>query len=247
MSKLNALIQKEVFNPVVRFTGDKREGRFLHRNLRKNLEDPDAAAAIRSLRDQVFFAESKEGKTIGFTGPRGREGATSMAILLGLSLGELKRNQVVFIDGRMDRQNFAIYAEMFGLQQNPNTYETDCGLSQSYLTKDRNFCFLVPSKGLQPIQVFSSDEFGNFVSGLRKSFDYVLFDLPPLLTSSETRMALAHLDMLFLVCGAKRTTFSEIEKSKKLATSVGRPITGVLVNRQQAPWWTALFGRDSFF
>jgi Mrp family chromosome partitioning ATPase len=247
MSKANALIQQEVFNPLVRFGGDKREGRFLLKNLRKNIDDPAAAAAIQNLRDHVFFAEAKEGKTIGFTGPRGREGATSMAILLGLSLGELKRNRVVFIDGRMDRQNFAIYAEMFGLQQNPTTYETGCGLSQSYNTKNRNFCFLVPGPDVKPLAVFSNGEFGNFVGDLRRAFDYVLFDLPPLLISSETRLALMHLDLLFLVCKARKTTFADIEKSKRLAVSVGRPISGAIVNGQRAPWWTALFGQDSFF
>jgi Mrp family chromosome partitioning ATPase len=245
--KTNALIKQDIFNPLVRFTSDKREGRQLLKNLKKNIDNPEAAFAIQGLRDQIFFAAAKGGKTIGFAGPRGEEGVTSTSILLGLTLGDLKRNRVVFIDGRMDRRNFAIFSEMFGLVPNAMTYNNGCGLFQCFNTKNRNFCFLTPGASLESLEVFSNSEFVHLVGELREAFDYVVFDLPPLLSSSETRMALPHLDLFFLVCTARKSTFDDIEKCKKMAASVGRTISGVILNRQRAPFWTALFGRDAFY
>jgi Mrp family chromosome partitioning ATPase len=246
----NELIKQTVLNPLVRFSPHhKREGRLLLRTLRKNMNDPEAAFTIQHMRDKIFFhtGKTKGGKAIGLSGPLGKEGATSLSILLGLTLSELKRNRVVFIDGRMERRLFALYSEMFGLTKNALNYNNGCGFFQCYNTKNRNLCFLTPGAAMEPLEIFSNNEFVHLMGDLREAFDYIVFDMPPVLGSSESRMILPYLDLFFLVCAAGKTTFSEVEKSKKMVGEVGGTISGVLMNRQKVPFWAWLFGKDTFF
>jgi Mrp family chromosome partitioning ATPase len=248
--KTTALIKHEVFNPLARFTSGKRQGRLLLKTLRRSLDDPEAAYAVQHLRDQIFFhplEQGKGGKVVGISGARGNEGSTSIGILLGLTLGELKRNRVVFIDGRMERQNFTLYTEMFGLTKNALSYNNGCGSFQCYNTKNRNLCFLAPGGAVDSLEIFSNTEFSHLVGDLREAFDYVVFDMPPVLGSSETRMLLPSLDLFFLVCVPRKTTFAEVEKCKKTVAAAGGSISGVILNKQKAPFWTLLFGKDAFY
>jgi Mrp family chromosome partitioning ATPase len=246
----NSLIEQTLLNPLVRFSPhNKREGKLLMRTLRRNLNNQESAYTIQHMRDKIFFhaGKTKGGKAIGLAGPQGKEGATSLSILLGLTLSELKRNRVVFIDGRMERKFFALYSEMFGLTKNALNYNNGCGYFQCYNTKNRNLCFLAPGAEMDPLEIFSNTEFTHLVGDLREAFDYILFDLPPVLGSSETRMVLPYLDLFFLVCAAGKTTFAEVEKSKKIVGDSGGSIGGVVLNRQKVPLWAWLFGKDSFF
>jgi Mrp family chromosome partitioning ATPase len=249
-TKTTALIKQDLFEPRVRFPGkERREGNGLLRTLRKYMNDREVAFTIQGIRDQIHFHDKEKGtgRTIGFAGPRGGEGTTSLSILLGLTLAELKRNRVVFLDGRMEPRSFSIYSAMFGLTKNALSYSNGCGLFECFNAKNRNLCFLAPCGAIESLEVFSSAEFAHLVADLREAFDFILFDLPPFLGSSEARLALSHLDLFFLVCAARKTTCADVEKCKKIAASAGCSVHGAVLNRQKVPFWTSLFGKNAFF
>jgi len=246
----SALIRTEVLNPLLRTSTLKREGKALLRSLRRALNDQEAVFSLHRLRDLVFFHPQKKpqgGKTVGLSGASGSEGATSLALLLGLTLGELKRNRVVFFDGRLDRKSFNLYTEMFGLVKNPLSYQNGSGYFQCYSTKNQSLCFLTPGAAMEAIELFSDEEVAQLIADLRGSFDYVVFDMPPLLRSSETRMLLPHLDLYFLVCAARKTKVDEVERARQLAAEVGGSIKGVILNKQKLPFWAPFLGKDVFF
>jgi protein-tyrosine kinase len=244
------LVPGQESNPLVRFNAAQREGRLLLRSIRRNLNDPESVLTLKHLRDLIFFhskEKTKAGKTIGFAGPSGKEGTTSLSILLGLSLGELRRNRVIFIDGRLERQSFSLYSEMFGLTKNSLNYSNGAGSLQCYSTKNQNMCFLMPGPDMEPLEFFSNDEVVPLFVELREAFDYVIFDMPPVLNSSETRLLLPHLDLFFLVCASRKTTFSEVERCKRITAGTGSAIKGVVVNKQKLPFWAPFLGREAFF
>lgn len=255
MTKSQALtprssLKQEPLDPFGRPGPAPREGQKLLRSIGATVNDPDAAAAVQRLRDLIFFHPSdraRGGKTIGLAGPRGQEGTTSLSILLGLSLAELKRNRVVFIDGRLDRKSFRLYSDMFALQKNALDYNNGCGYFQCYSAREQNLCFLLPGGAVESLEFFSNEEMAHLLGDLREAFDYVIFDMPPVLKSSETRMLFPHLDLFFLVCAARRTEVSDVEKVKTIVADLGGSIRGVVLNRQKTPFWTSLFGKDAFF
>src|SRR6185369_10940184 len=102
-----------------------RRGKQLLKEIWRSLNDPETLQNVEQLRDQIIFqAEEKTrgGKAVGLAGPAGGEGTSSLAILVGLMLSEFRHNRVLFVDGRLERKNFAVYHEMFGLTRNPLTY-----------------------------------------------------------------------------------------------------------------------------
>jgi len=54
-------------------------------------------------------------------------------------------------------------------------------------------------------------------------------------------------DRLLLVAEAGGTRLSAIERCIEVARQGGREISGVILNRQRAPWWGRLFWRSFFY
>jgi protein involved in polysaccharide export with SLBB domain len=106
---------------------------------------------------------------------------------------------------------------MFGSTEDALSYSNGCGIFQCLNAKNRNLCFLASGGVIESIKDFSSAEFAHLVADLREAFDFIIFDLPPFLGSSKTGMALAHLDLFFLVRAARKTTCADVEKCKKIA------------------------------
>jgi polysaccharide biosynthesis transport protein len=245
----SAVVPGETLDPLARPAG-RREGRALQKSIRRSLNDPETAFAAARLRDTILFEsrqKTRTGRAIGLSGPTGGEGATSISILLGMTLGELKRNRVIFIDGRLERRTFSLYSEMFGLTKSSLDYQNGCGYLHCYSTRNQNLCFLVPGGSIQPLEFFSHEELMPLFAELRDAFDYIIFDMPPLLGASVTRLLLPHLDLFFLICAAKKTTFSEVERCQAVAAEMGGAIKGVILNKQKVPFWASFLGKESFF
>ncbi len=240
---------KRSFSPLAHLIPHRRQGQLLLRNIRRSLGDPRTSATLHRLRDQIFFHKQEEtagGKAIGFAGPRGREGATSISLLFGLALSDLKRNRALIIDGRMERRSSAVLGEMFGLRPSALSYSSGCGRFQCFGVGRSNLSLLAPVGNADSVEVFSNAEFGRLLEDLKEAFDYVIFDLPPVLGSSEARLVLPLLDLFFLISSARRTTFSDMERSKSTISEVGGTIHGVVLNRQSFPFWASFLGRDAF-
>lgn len=241
--------RRDSLNPLARPSTLGRDGRTFLKKLKECMSDPEAALALQQVRDQVFFQKPKAGaigRTVGFAGPVGNEGATSMSLLLGMTLGELKRNRVLFIDGRLERKDFAVYTEIFGLQKSSLNGDHEAGSFNYWTNKGQNLTFLVPSASLESLSLFSGEEIEKFVGDLRKVYDYVVFDMPPVLRASETRMLAAHLDLFFLICAADKTLREDIARSSKLIEEAGGSIKGIVLNKQRVPFWASLFGKSAF-
>ena len=64
-----AILRQSPLAEVVRFTAFKREGSQLLRTLQRGLDDPEALAAVRGVRDQILQGPGegrKAGRTVGF-------------------------------------------------------------------------------------------------------------------------------------------------------------------------------------
>ncbi|MGH9362766.1 MAG: hypothetical protein ACRD2T_12700 [Thermoanaerobaculia bacterium] len=241
------LIKTDVLNPLMRSGALKPEGRQLLKGLRRNLGNAESVHSLQHVRDQIFFHSPRQGGTlVGFAGPVGGEGTSCLSVLLGLALGELKRKRVVFVDGRLERRSFSVYAEIFGLAKSAQNLQNGAGYFQCYSTRSQSLFFLTPGATVEALELYSSGQVSKLVAELRENFDYILFDMPPLLRSSEARMLIPHLDLFFLVCEARKTTVCDIVKAHRVVAEVGGSVKGVVLNRQRVPLWASFFGKDAF-
>jgi len=247
--ELRVLVNDNLPEPVPR--AYTRRGRQLLKDIWRSLNDPETLQNVEQLRDQIIYQaeeKTKAGRAVGLAGPVGGEGTSALAILVGLMLSEFRHHRVLFVDGRLERKNFAVYHEMFGLTRSPLTYNNGCGFFQCYNTRNENLCFLTPRAGsrARSLEFFSAQEFARLVYELEESFTYVIFDMPPLLNSSETRMVLPGLDLFYLVCAARKTTITDVLKCKRIISEVGGSIAGVILNKMKIPWFAGLLAKEAF-
>lgn len=246
-----SLVHSSLFKQKIRFSTNRRKANQLIRGLKKNLANFKTAFALQEIRDNVYFktlnkkSDSSLGSTLAFSGVVGHEGVTTLSILMALALGELKRSKILFIDGSFNLQNFNIFREFFELTKNSIRCNNGFEYLRCYSSPGKNLCFMT-GINILPVDFFSNPAIPELIQELKESFDYVIFDMPPMLTSSETKMFFSVVDFRYLVLVPGKTLISDVDKCKKIMSETGTDLNGVILNRQKIPLWARFLGRDAF-
>ena len=165
-----------------------------------------ASEAYKLLRTKLQFSFTDEGgaRVLGLSSAMAGEGKSLTAVNLSYSLSQLNK-KVILIDCDMRRPTLA---EKMKLRKNP-------GLS-NWLTGQENIaellqkCVLNDSKGSfdvitagqtppNPVELLSSDKMAKTLQLLRKSYDYIILDLPPVGEVSDALAVANQVDGMLLV------------------------------------------------
>lgn len=165
-----------------------------------------ASEAYKLLRTklQFSFADDNDCRVIGLSSALSGEGKSLTAVNLAYSLSQLDK-KVILIDCDMRRPTLA---EKLGILKKP-------GLS-SYLTGQSHFAELVQECNLKgneqafhvisagqnppnPVELLSSERMKKALSALRKAYDYVILDLPPVGEVSDAMAVAKEIDGMLLV------------------------------------------------
>lgn len=192
------------------------------------------ADAFKILRTQVAHRMREKGwNVIGVTSPGQHEGKTLTAVNLAISLAMDVTQSVLLVDANLRRPS--VHA-MFGL-------ESCRGLS-NYLLDDvpieellihpgiGRFIFLPGGHAVShsaealtsPKMVALVDEFKH-----RYQSRMILFDLPPILQTSDVLAFSPYLDAILVVVEEGRTTVEDVERSLSLLKD-STPVLGTVVN-----------------
>ncbi len=145
--------------------------------------------SFRSLKTTLLVSyPARQYKVLIFTSPLSGEGKSSIVSNLGLSLAQANK-RVVIVDADMrrpkQRRIFDRKTEGPGLSD----YITSrVELQDLVVPTGHSNLFLIES-GAQPedpVEVLTSDKMNDLVTQLKRGFDYVLFDTPPLLAVADT-------------------------------------------------------------
>jgi Mrp family chromosome partitioning ATPase len=242
-------LKTDLLKSLVKFRPDFPYGKVLLKQLRRHLGNPRTLPTLQRIRDMIFFHphdKAQGGKTVGFTAPRGDHESIFLSLLVALLFSGLKHNRVLFIDGRFDPQTFLVCSRALTLTRDAVKYLNGCGSFECFSNHDQALSFLTSLGNVESLEVFSNEDVGKLISEMRLQFDYLIFDMPPLLESSETRMLLPRLDLFFLTCTADRTRIADIKKCGELMSEAGATSAGVVLTRQKVPFWAPLFGKETF-
>jgi capsular exopolysaccharide synthesis family protein len=192
------------------------------------------AESYRTLRTTLLVSSPPSRiKTIIFTSPLAMEGKSSTVSNLGFALAEASR-RVVIVDSdlRKPRQG-----EIFGIGNRAGP-----GLSKYLITDIDPADILqpVPHSTLQlitsgplpdnPIELLTSDRMDILVAYLKRSFDYVLFDTPPLLAVSDALALAPMADSIVLVARAGHTPIPALKQAKLKLDAHKLKCLGVILN-----------------
>jgi polysaccharide biosynthesis transport protein len=209
--------------------------------------DPQSiqAESYRSIRTTLIVS-SPPGriKTYLFTSPLAREGKSSTVSNLGITLAESNR-RVVLIDSDLRKPK---QGRIFGIRNS-----TESGLSQFLSSTIEPAAIIRPTSipnlhlitsgplPANPIELLTSDRMDNLIAYLKRNFDFVLFDTPPILAVSDALAMGPMADAIVLVVRGGQTPIQALKQAKQKLDAHKLRCLGVILNGVD------LFEQDGYY
>lgn len=196
--------------------------------------DP-AAAAFRMLRTQVLQRMDDKGwRSIAVLSPNSRDGKTTTAINLAMSLANDRRHTVLLVDS--DLKHPAIARTMgiepeFGLN---DVLSGDAGVEEClYHPKGFDRLVILPTTGTlaNSSEALSGHRGRELVAEMRQRYPerIVLFDLPPIMGADDALAFLPLVECGLIVVAERATRREDLLRCMELVSKT--PIVGTVLNR----------------
>jgi polysaccharide biosynthesis transport protein len=190
------------------------------------------AESYRSIRTTLLVS-SPPGKTkaILITSPLPREGKTATVANLGISLAQAgKRVVIMDTDLRKPKQS-----RVFGLNSGWGlSHFVSSFIDAADLVKPTQIpsLFLITSGPIpaNPIELLSSEKMDALITFLKRSFDYILLDTPPLLAVSDALALGPIIDGVILVTRGGQTPIPALKQAKQKLDAHKLKCLGVILN-----------------
>jgi capsular exopolysaccharide synthesis family protein len=197
------------------------------------LTDPQAPECeqYRTLRTQLFHAaEKKQLQTVTITSTLAGEGKTSTVINLALAIAQSKEKRVLVIDGDLRRPNVAAYLGVRAKTGLGEILRGEVEPLDTIFTVEGHELYILPvsREVANPTELLSSERWAAMMAELRRYFDFILVDSPPVMPFADVRLLANHTDAVMLVVRAGMATYDTVEKAIE-ALPAGKML-GVVLN-----------------
>jgi capsular exopolysaccharide synthesis family protein len=190
------------------------------------------AESYRSIRTTLLVS-SPPGKikSILITSPLAREGKSATLANLGITLSQAaKRVVIVDADLRKPKQN-----RMFGISSGWGlTHFVSSFIDAADLVRPTQFSnlFLITSGPIpaSPIELLTSEKMDHLIAFLKRSFDYILFDTPPILAVSDALAMGPMIDGVILVARGGQTPLPALKQARQKIDAHKIKCLGVILN-----------------
>ena len=196
--------------------------------------------AIKSIRTNLAFSSiDKDIKVILNTSPEASDGKSFISANLAVAYAQTdKRVLIIDCDLRRGRQH-----EVFEVM-NP----TSGGYSNLILNYGEgvvigDYVCRTNIKGVDiiptgptppnPVELLSSDNNRRLLNRLKRLYDIIILDCPPVLGLSDAMVLTQFSDVNLVVVSAKKTKIENLEKTKKQFEQVKAEIAGVILNKAE--------------
>lgn len=190
--------------------------------------------AYRSIRTNIQFANiDKEMKTIMFTSTNKSEGKTTTISNIAITMADAG-HKVLVVD--CDFRNPSVH-KAFGIS---NKYGvTDILLKGkdhkeylNHILSHENLDVLTVGKvPRNPSELLYSNAMRKLMEELKKDYDYVMVDAPPILPVTDATVMATYIDGVVLVCAAGVAEVDSTRKAVDSLKKVGANIIGAVLNR----------------
>jgi exopolysaccharide transport family protein len=199
------------------------------------LREPQSAAAeaYRVIRTNLIFsAPSPKGRLILFGSANPGEGKTTSVANLAASLAQ-NGAKVLAVDADLRRPTLHRH---FGLEHTPGLSDLVVGRAKAAeVVRPTSVpglsilpCGYIPPN---PAELLGSDALRDVLQGLRKKYDWVLVDAPPILAMADTPVLCPFVDGLVLVVWSESSSRPALRRALDQIERVGGKLTGVVLNK----------------
>lgn len=194
--------------------------------------------AIKTIRTNLAFSMiDKEMKTILLTSPQSGDGKSFITANLAVAYAqEDKKVLIVDCDLRKGRQHeiFEVMNLTSGGYSNLIlNYKEDTKLDKYIVSTSNKNIDLLPTGPTppNPVELLASESNQKLMKELRKHYDVILLDCPPVLGLSDTMIMTKYSDANLIVVSSRKTKVESLDKAKKVFEQAKANITGVIINR----------------
>jgi polysaccharide biosynthesis transport protein len=193
-----------------------------------------AAEAYRLLRTSIMLSENGAGikaKTWLITSSQPAEGKTTTAINVAISIAQLGRSALV-VD--CDLRTPTVHQKL-RVDQKPGLSEYlsgDVKLEDVIRKSDVPGLSLIPSGAVpnNPCDLIGSRKMKEMVETLAKSYDYVMFDSPPLINLADPLILSTIVGSVILIVNGGKSNWETVNHARQELSSVGANVFGVVLN-----------------
>ncbi len=194
--------------------------------------------AFRTLRTNLqFLNPDQHPQVIVFTSALPGEGKSTSAINLALSLSQAG-SKTILIEADLRRPKIPVYLEMstmaLGLSELISGKKINLPTLKPLLHTDETTGLSVLLSGKvppNPSELLGSQRFDELISLLRKHYEYVIIDCPPVLPVTDAAVVAAKADGAVLVLHAGVTKKPHFVGSRDAISAVGSTLLGVILNK----------------
>jgi capsular exopolysaccharide synthesis family protein len=195
---------------------------------------PNFAESVRALRTSLLFSTAEEGsKSLVVTSTGPGEGKTLVASNVAIALAQAGQ-QVVLIDADMRRPRVH---ELFGVDQEPGLSNllVGKGLGQEIGMKQSNVegLYMLPAGHTppNPSELLGSKRFKDLVSALKRRFDWIVIDSPPVMAVTDACLVAHDATGVLFVVGAEMTNRDTASVALDQLESAQAKFVGAVLNR----------------
>lgn len=195
------------------------------------------AESIRSIRTAVLLSAVDEPhRVVMITSTVPGEGKTTISISLAQALGQLKK--VLLVDADMRRPTVGKnIGDSLGDELGLVDYLAgEAELAQCiHQTANPNVAVLPAGKRLNsPLELISSQKFGDTLDKLKQLYDMVIIDCPPLKPVSDSLVISRYANSVLYVVKADGAPYQMVASSLKSLRDANTPLMGVVLNQMNA-------------
>ena len=198
-------------------------------------EKPSSAAAeaIRNLRTSVMLSNlDTPPKVIMVSSSLSGEGKSTVALSLALNFSTMGK-KVLVIEGDIRRRVFGQYLNteqsegVVAVLTGTHAFD-DVVVHDELLGAD---VLLGDNAQVNAADVFSSERFSNLLEEMRRRYDIVIVDTPPVLLVPDARVIAQHVDATIFVVRWDQTQREQVVSALREFESVGAPVSGLVLNQ----------------
>lgn len=188
-----------------------------------------------SLRANIEFTAGKLGtRVLTLTSSQAGEGKTTTAVNLAMAYSRSGK-KVLLVDA--DLRTPALHAILeLPRREGFSNYLADQVPIEDAIKETAYPNLSVLTSGAlppNPTELLSSKNLKMLFDELKKSFDRIIVDAPPLLASADSQIVAAETDGVVLVVEHGKTRKDLLQKAAKTLDQIGAPLLGTVINKAQ--------------